>query len=51
MSASALAIDEERVKSLNELQNPQNGTKLRLVLGLCHLYGRFVPNYTDIAAH
>lgn len=46
----ALTIDETPTKSINQLQHPQNLTKLRIFLGFCSLLRRLVSSYTNIAA-
>lgn len=43
-------IDETRVKSFNLRQLLRHVAKLWSLFGLCNLYQRFVPHYTEIAA-
>lgn len=45
-----LSIDETVTKALKEAEQPRNKQELRSFLGLCNVYRRFVPGYTNISA-
>ena len=45
-----LEVDTSLVAALREAKHPGSQTELRAFLGLCKVYRRFVPRYSQIAA-
>ena len=45
-----LEIDRTNTESLRKAAPPTSKTELRSFLGLCNVYPRFIPNFTDIAS-
>ena len=45
-----LEIDRTNTESLRKAAPPTSKTELRSFLGLCNVYRRFIPNFTDIAS-
>lgn len=45
-----LMIEQVRVKSLAEVQDPQTQTELCSFLGLVRVYRQYIPNFWDMSA-
>ena len=45
-----LEVDDTHTTALKRAKNPSTQTELRAFLGLCNVYRRSVPGYSDIAA-
>ena len=50
ISAEGVAVENDRIKAIQELQTPTCIKDLRSVVGVIHFVRRFVPNFVEATA-
>ena len=50
MSASGVSVDLEKVEAVMSWERPKSVFKIRSFLGLAGYYGRFIENFSRLAA-